>query len=175
MRIRDAEDADLPAIVTIYNAAIPGRLATADTAPVTVESRQAWFAARDPQRRPIRVLELEGEIQGWISLKSFYEGRPAYDATAEVSLYLAPTVQGQGWGGQLLDGLIADAPRLGVEVMLGFLFAHNEPSQRLFRRRRFAEVGCLPAIARLDGIPRDLVILQRTLVDPQPTCSSSSW
>ena len=167
--IRDARDTDLPAIVAIYNASIPGRLATADTEPVTLESRQAWFAARDPQRRPIRVLELAGEVQGWISLKSFYEGRPAYDATSEVSLYLAPAVQGQGWGGRLLDGLIADGPRLGVAELLGCLFAHNGPSQRLFRSRGFGEVGLLPAIARLDGIPRDLVILQRTLVDPQPT------
>jgi L-amino acid N-acyltransferase YncA len=167
--IREAVAADLGAIVAIYNAAIPGRLATADTEPVTVDSRRTWFEARDPDRRPIRVLELAGEVQGWISLKSFYEGRPAYDATAEVSLYLAPAVQGQGWGGRLLDGLIADAPRLGVEVLLGFLFAHNAPSQRLFRRRGFVAVGCLPAIARLDGIPRDLVILQRTLVGLQPT------
>ncbi|MBM2806873.1 MAG: N-acetyltransferase [Deltaproteobacteria bacterium] len=40
MTIREAIDADLPAIVTIYNSAIPGRMATADTQPVTVESRR---------------------------------------------------------------------------------------------------------------------------------------
>ena len=42
--LRAARDADLPAIVAIYNAAIPGRQATADTEPVTVKSREAWFA-----------------------------------------------------------------------------------------------------------------------------------
>ncbi len=35
MIIRDAVESDLPGILSIYNAAIPGRLATADTEPVT--------------------------------------------------------------------------------------------------------------------------------------------
>lgn len=35
--VRDAVEADLPAIVDIYNARIPGRMATADAEPVTVE------------------------------------------------------------------------------------------------------------------------------------------
>ena len=38
MIIRDAREADLPAIVAIYNATIPERMATADTEPVSVES-----------------------------------------------------------------------------------------------------------------------------------------
>ncbi len=48
MTIRDADPADLPAIVAIYNAAIPGRLATADTEPISVASRAAWLAAHAP-------------------------------------------------------------------------------------------------------------------------------
>jgi phosphinothricin acetyltransferase len=53
--IRDASEADLPAIVAIYNAAIPGRMATADTEPVSVESRRAWFAEHAPDSRPLWV------------------------------------------------------------------------------------------------------------------------
>ena len=58
--IRHATQADLAAIVAIYNASIPGRLATADTAPVTVDSRREWFAAFDPASRPIWVAEDRG-------------------------------------------------------------------------------------------------------------------
>ena len=47
--------ADLPRIVEIYNAAIPGRMATADTEPVTVAMREAWFREFDPARRPLWV------------------------------------------------------------------------------------------------------------------------
>ncbi len=48
MTIRDAVEADLPAIVEIYNAAVPGRLATGDLDPVSVQSRQAWFREHTP-------------------------------------------------------------------------------------------------------------------------------
>src|SRR6185295_19383940 len=48
--IRNADTTDLPAIVDIYNAAIPGRLATADTEPVSLESRQSWIQDRDFSR-----------------------------------------------------------------------------------------------------------------------------
>jgi phosphinothricin acetyltransferase len=43
MIIRDAVESDLPEIVSIYNAPIPGRLATADTEPAAVSGRRAWF------------------------------------------------------------------------------------------------------------------------------------
>ena len=97
MPIRPATLAALPVIVEIYNAAIPGRQATADTEPVTVESRLEWFKAHDPATRPLWVMETEGQILGWLSLSSFY-GRPAYNATVEVSLYVATAAQGLGVG-----------------------------------------------------------------------------
>jgi L-amino acid N-acyltransferase YncA len=51
MVIRDAVERDLPEIVDIYNDAIPGRLATADTVPVTVETRALLANAVDAAPR----------------------------------------------------------------------------------------------------------------------------
>ena len=113
MRIRDAVEADLPAIVRIYNAAIPGRLATADTVPVSVEDRTAWFRAHDPKRRPIWVLEADGEIIAWPSFQSFY-GRPGYHATAELSVYVSPAHRRRGGGRTLLEEAIRRSPALGL-------------------------------------------------------------
>ena len=59
-QLRDATTTDLPAIVGIYNATIPGRMATADTEPITVASRLAWFEAHNPATRPLWVLVDEG-------------------------------------------------------------------------------------------------------------------
>ena len=53
MRVRDAAPDDLEGIVAIYNGTIPGRMATADLEPTTVEARRRWFDARDPARRPL--------------------------------------------------------------------------------------------------------------------------
>jgi len=158
--IRHATDEDLPRIVAIYNAAIPGRLATADTAPVSVESRQEWFEAHWPEKHPVWVLERNGEIGAWISVSAFHD-RPAYHRTAEVSLYVAPEAQGEGLGTVLLDKLIMECPRLGLTNLVALIFGHNERSLRLFGRAGFEKWGHLPEVAELDTIQRDLVILGR--------------
>lgn len=158
--IRDAEREDLKAIVAIYNASIPGRLATADTDPVTVQDRTSWFDRHDPARRPLKVLEAGSEIRGWVSFEPFY-GRPAYDHTAEISVYVAPAFQGRGIGARLLQHAITIAPELGLVKLVGFIFAHNEPSLRLFRQFGFEHWGLLPGIAVLDGEKRDLAIMGR--------------
>lgn len=162
MTIRDATAADLPAIVEIYNAVIPGRMATADTAPVSVESRRAWFGEHSPQHRPLWVAEDGGEVVGWLSFQSFY-GRPAYHATAEVSVYVAPGRQRRGLGHALLARAIERAPQLGLKTLLGFIFGHNQPSLRLFEAFGFERWALLSRVAELDGIERDLTIVGRRL------------
>ena len=164
MPIRHAEAADLPAIVAIYNAAIPGRMATVDLEPVTVASRKAWFAEFDPHRRPLFVHcdEATGRPLGWLSLRSFY-GRPAYAETVEVGVYIAPAVQHRGVGRALLTHALEAAPTLGITTLLAFTFGHNVPSLALFRAAGFVSWGCLPGIAKLDGVRRDLLILGRPL------------
>ena len=53
-------------------------------------------------------------------------------------------------------------------VLLGFIFAHNEPSLRLFEKLGFARWGCLPRVAELDGVERDLVIVGLRIGDRLP-------
>ncbi|MGO4761937.1 N-acetyltransferase family protein [Cupriavidus sp. 2KB_3] len=168
MRISDftlrlATPADLPGIVEIYNSTVPSRMVTADTEPVSVASRQAWFDAHQPARRPLWVCEdAEGRMAGWLSYSDFY-GRPAYGATAELSIYLHADRRGQGLGRHLLEQAIAHAPKVGVTTLLGFIFGHNTPSLALFERHGFARWGDLPRVAVLDGVERDLVIVGRRL------------
>jgi phosphinothricin acetyltransferase len=162
--IRIAQPADLPAIVAIYNAAIPGRMATADTEPVSVASREAWFAEFDAARRPLWVLTdvVSDAVMGWLSLRSFY-GRPAYAATVEAGVYTDPAAQRRGIGRALLAHALAAAPALGIRNVLAFVFAHNVPSIALFEGAGFAAWGRLPRVAELDGVERDLAILGRRI------------
>jgi len=163
--IRHAKSADLPAIVAIYNASIPGRMATADTKPVTVESRRGWFAEFDPARRPLWV-HAGGRVEGWLSLRSFY-GRPAYAATAETGVYVDPAARRRGIGRALLAHAIGQAPGLGIRTLLAFAFAHNDASIRLFEAAGFRRWGFLPCVAELDGIERDLAVLGLRVASPQ--------
>ncbi|MFT5642644.1 MAG: L-amino acid N-acyltransferase YncA [Janthinobacterium sp.] len=163
-RHRLATQDDLPAIVAIYNSTIASREVTADTEPVSVASRQAWFEHHDAARRPLWVIEAAGTssdspaLLGWLSYSDFY-GRPAYSGTAELSIYIAAEYRGKGIGRYCLTQALAFAPDIGVHTLLGFIFGHNLASLALFDKFGFSTWATLPKVANLDDIERDLVIM----------------
>ncbi len=161
MKIRAAVAADLTAIVDIYNQSIVGRLATADLEPVTVDDKLDWYHHR-PANRPLWVAEKHNQLLGWLSFQNFY-GRPAYLRTAEISIYVATAYHHQGIGSRLLQQAISQSSQLHLTSLLGFIFAHNQPSLSLFSNYGFNQWGYLPDIAQLDGIERSLVILGRRI------------
>jgi len=160
MKIRDAIEPDLPAIIRIYNAAIASRMATAQLEPVTLESRRNWLKDHSPDRYPFWVLEISSQIAGWLTLKSFLP-RSAYRGTAEVSVYVDEEFRRRGIARTLLEEAISRAPSLQITAMVGLIFAHNEASLRLFQQLGFEKWGLLPQIARLDKHLRDLTIMGR--------------
>ncbi|WP_055108312.1 GNAT family N-acetyltransferase [Paenibacillus ihumii] len=173
-RIEHAAVEDLSQIVAIYNETIGSRMVTADLEPITVESRLKWFEEHTPRRRPLWVVraeaangtssaeEHEKRVVAWLSFQSFY-GRPAYDNTAEISIYISSAFRGQGIGSLLMEKAIAACPEIEVKTMLGFVFAHNAGSLALLRKHGFGQWGVLPRVANLDGTERDLVIMGRRI------------
>ncbi len=160
--VRDAVEADLPAIVEIYNASIASRTANANRDPVSVESRREWFRAHTPDLRPLWVAEDVGQIVAWIGLADFLP-RYAYHITAELSLYVAPDRQQQGLGMMLLERMIAACPRLGVENLISLIFAKNTGSIRLHEKAGFDRWGLLPQVTELDNVRRDVVVMGRSV------------
>jgi L-amino acid N-acyltransferase YncA len=156
--MRFATESDLTSIVAIYNAAVPSRQSTADMVEVTVASRLEWFRAHTPGKRPLMVHEQDGRIVAWVSFQSFY-GRPAYEHTAEISIYVAPEHRGRGLGRALLAEALAMAPSLNIKTVLAFVFAHNEPSIRLMTSLGFEQWGRLPNVAEMDGREYTLCVL----------------
>lgn len=160
IQIRDATEADLPAIVEIHNAAIASRISTAQLEPVTVESQREWFAAHSPAQYPIWVAEVEGGIAGWLSFSEFLP-RCAYRGAVELSLYISEQFRRRGLGRGLLQEAIERAPQLEIHSLVGLIFGHNQPSIALFRAAGFERWGLLPGIARVNQIPHDLTIFGR--------------
>ncbi len=161
---RDASRSDLKEIVNIYNSTISSRMVTADTTPISVDSRLAWFDQHNPNNRPLLVIEDDAEkIIAWVSFQSFY-GRPAYDATVEISIYIDESQRGKGLGKKILLDALERAKHFGAKTVLGFIFAHNKPSIKLFKHFGFEEWGTLPDIALLDGVEYSLKILGKRIV-----------
>jgi len=100
---RNANLQDLERIVEIYNSTISSRMVTADIEPVSVEAEYDGFV----NTLPINALygsskTKNREIIGWVSFQSFY-GRPAYDATIELSIYLEVSHRSKGLGSRCCD------------------------------------------------------------------------
>ena len=162
IRIRDAMESDLPAIVEIHNAAIATRISTAQLEPVTVEGRRDWFRAHSPAQYPIWIAELDGAIAGWLSFREFLP-RCAYRGTVEISVFVNEKFRRRGIGRKLLQQAIACGPQLGMHSLVGLIFSHNEPSIALFHAVGFERWGFLPDVARVAQTPCDLTIFGRHL------------
>jgi phosphinothricin acetyltransferase len=156
--IRDAVEADLPAIIQIYNATVPTRMVTAELEPTTVEARLQWFREHSPEQYPFWVAESDGRVIGWLDFKGFLP-RCAYRGTAEISVYVDENFRRRSVGQRLLQHAITRAPSLGITALVGLIFGHNEPSLKLFERLGFERWAFLPGVAQLDGVERDLVML----------------
>jgi phosphinothricin acetyltransferase len=156
--IRDAVEADLPAIVEIYNATVPTRMVTAELEPTTVETRLPWFREHSPEQYPLWVAESDGRVIGWLKFKKFLP-RCAYRGTAEISVYVDEKFRRRGVGQRLLEQAIRRAPSLGITALVGLIFGHNEPSLKLFELLGFERWALFPGVAQLDGVERDLVAM----------------
>lgn len=158
MNFRNADINDLPAIVSIYNSTVESRMVTADTSPVTIAEKEDWFYDHHPDTRPLWMIEDDKAVIGWVSFQNFY-GRPAYNGTAEISIYLAEEARGKGYGKKILEYCIGKCTSLKINTLLGFIFSHNTPSLRLFLDAGFEEWADLKDIAEMDGRKYSLKIL----------------
>lgn len=161
--VSNARLADLPFIVSVYNQTIASRMVTADTSPVSIESRLDWFNAHNADKRPLWLIKYQNEPCGWVSLSSFY-GRPAYGKTVEISLYIDQAYRGKKIGQYTVNILERHAINNGIETILCYIFAHNQPSLSLFTKLNYQQWGYLHEVAELDNVKRDLIILGKKLV-----------
>lgn len=160
--IRDAYENDLSDILTITNDAILDTTAVWSLSPITLQSRQTWYADRKSKGFPIIVADNDGKVVGFASFGDFrpWEG---YIHTVEHSLYVAQDRRHQGIGRSLLQELIQRAIGLQKHVMIGGIEANNIASIELHKSMGFEQVGRLREVGRKFDRWLDLVFMQRLL------------
>jgi len=159
---RIAQPTDAPFLADLVNAYIPSGLITAQTKLYTPENRLAWLATHSADKRPCWIVELGQEPVGMLSLSDFHP-RPAYDITAEITLYLHRAHLGKGLGTQTIAYAHAQAPALGIEKLAALIYNTNTPSLALFNKNGYEQVALLPNVARHTDGYRSLHILLKTL------------
>jgi phosphinothricin acetyltransferase len=159
LRTRLAAPDDAAAIARIYNEGIEDRVGTFETEPRSAEDVAAWLEAG----YPLVVGEDGGEVVAWASAPPYRAHRPAYAGVADFSIYVSRSARGRGAGRATLAALIAEAEARGHWKLVSRIFPENEASLRLCRSLGFREVGVYRWHAKLDGVWRDVVIVELLL------------
>ena len=149
---------DALAIARIYNEGIEDRAATFETRLRTSDDVEQWLDGR----HPVVVVERDGRIVGF---GATFEDRPraCYAGIAETSVYVARDARRTGIGRAALEGLIAAAREAGFWKLVSRVFPENTPSLALLDRTGFRRVGVYEKHAQLDGVWRDVIVVERRL------------
>lgn len=158
MQVRPAVPEDSAAIARIYNQGIVDRTATFETRLRAESDIRAWFDGV----HPVVAVENEREVVAFAAAFA-YRPRECYAGIAEASVYVDRTFRGRGAGRMALGGLIAASGSAGFWKLLSRIFVENTASRRLVASLGFREVGIYERHARLDGLWRDVVIVEKLL------------
>ena len=159
IRVRPATRDDADAITWIYNEGIRDRGATFETLERSAADVLPWF---DDSRFPVLVAIDGNTVVGWAAA-SPYRARACYAGIAEYSIYVATSHRGRGVGRALMPAFLAALETAGFWKVLSRLFPENGASRALCTRFGFREVGVYQRHAQLDGVWRDVVIVERLL------------
>lgn len=159
--VRYARTEDAAAIAHIYSQGIAERIATFETAPRDADDILAALAERG-DRYPTLVAERDGQVAA-AAWAGTYRSRPCYAGIAEFSVYTERASRGTGAGRAVLTALIDECERRGFWKLVSRVFPENTASRALCARLGFREVGLYRRHARLDGVWRDCVIVERLL------------
>jgi L-amino acid N-acyltransferase YncA len=158
MMVRRARLIDASAIATIYNQGIAERIATFETEPRTALEVESQFDERG-ERFPTVVAEQGGRVIAWAGA-SPYSPRPCYAGIAEFSVYVDRDHRGMGVGQTTLSELLQACTHAAIWKVVSRIFPENHSSLNLCRRLGFREVGVYRRHAQLDGVWRDVVIVE---------------
>lgn len=162
MYTRVASTADAAAIAAIYNQGIEDRVATFETEPRTAVMVQTWFDGQ----HPIVVVEYDEEIIAYASSSS-YRPRACYAEIVEFSVYVRRDWRGKGAGRLALVRLIQECEGAGFSKLVSRVFVENAASRSLLQAVGFREVGVYEKHGQLDGVWRDVVIVEYLLPKDQ--------
>lgn len=159
MKSRDAAAADASAIARIYNEGIDDRVATFETRHRTADDVVQWLDGR----HPVVVVEDDGGEVIAFAATSVYRPRDCYAGIAEFSVYASGASRGRGAGRMAMEALFAAARDAGFWKLVSRVFVENTASRALLRSVGFREVGVYERHGQLDGVWRDVVIVEKML------------
>lgn len=160
--IQPAAQADLPAILQIYNHAVVNTTAIWNDHLSDLEGRQTWLQQRVDSGFPVLAAHLDSVCVGYATYGHF---RPndGYKHSRELSVYVDVAHRGHGIASQLMQALEAHACADDVHVLVGGIEAGNEASIALHKKHGFKQTAHLEQVGRKFDRWLDLVLMQKVL------------
>lgn len=165
--IRSAQIEDAGAIAAIYAHHVAHGSASFDTVAPDASAIASKIVKSLEGGWPFLVAE-DGGVAGYAYAAPFRD-RPAYAATCEDSIYIAPNRMRRGIGARLLMALIDAAERAGFRQMIAVIGGGEPASMALHAAHGFAQAGRMHAVGFKHGRWLDTVYMQRALGDGDST------
>ena len=159
---RRASREDAGAIAGIYNQGIAGRAASFETTPRAATEIEAWFDSG----LPIVIAEESAQIVAFGACFP-WRAHVRYRGIAELSVYVGADHRGRGAGRDVLAALSREAEQAGLWKLLAGVFPENHASLALFKSGGFREVGRYEKQAQLEGVWRDVFVLEKLIPSNQ--------
>ena len=134
-----------------------------------VATRNATFETKIPSARRLAdkwlpghtwVAERDGAVVGWAAAGPVSD-RDCYTGVAETSVYVTEDARGRGVGKSLLHRQVNEADAGGLWTLQTSVFPENRASIALHHSAGYRTLAVRPRIAKLDGVWRDTVLLER--------------
>ncbi|MBL4905412.1 MAG: N-acetyltransferase [Flavobacteriaceae bacterium] len=126
--------------------------------PSEVPSWKGWTENHLSHSRFVAIKD--SEIIGWSAL-SPYSKKVAYRGVVEVSVYIKLDKRGSGLGKLLLERLVKASEENNIWTLQSRIYPENKASLHIHKACGFKVLGTMKKAAQIDGIWRDVIILER--------------
>jgi phosphinothricin acetyltransferase len=158
---RDVAEADVPALLDIYNHYVRNSTATFHIAELTADEFRPLLFPLYPRFSTWSIVA-EGTLAGYVILAR-YKTREAYDGTAEVTVYLHPEQVGKGLGRAAVAFAEDRARERQFHVLEAVICGENTASIALFERLGYAKSAHHREVGRKFGRWLDVVCYEKLL------------
>lgn len=162
IEIREALEADLPAILALYNDMVLHTTTVYNETPHTLEMRRQWLSEKQAGNWPVLVATVHNKFAGFATYGT-WRAWQGYRFTAEHSVYLQPEFQAQGIGRLLMTELIQRARMAGLHVLVAGVDASNASSIRFHEKLGFKTIGIFPEVGYKFNRWLNLCMMQKIL------------
>lgn len=153
--IDELKSEDWERVSKIYIEGIETGNATFET---DIPSWNSWVSAHISE---CSIVARNGDnILGWAALSPTSK-RKVYSGVAEVSVYVSENYRKKGIGLALFKKLIALSEENGIWTLQAGIFPENKASVDLHKKCGFRIVGIREKLGKMDGIWRDVVLMER--------------